>query len=225
MIAQSPQDLHRDTPQKSLLRRLALPLAAGGISGFLASLAFLNLTDFATDGGLGASREIAGLVGIIYILTGLVVALGAARPAVGAKLLNVEDADELREGKRMLTLNSVAMVLLGAALVLLALAGPAGPLAPGLSLGGAVLAIAVATWLSVVAQRLIDEMQRDLTRDATATAFYLLLAVGGGWAMLAHTGYVAGPVPLDWLTMAAVFVLCATFWQAGRRGLMNRGPN
>lgn len=225
MIAQSPQEIHQDAPQKSLLRRLALPLSAGAISGFLASLAFLNLTDFATADGLGASREIAGLVGVIYILTGLVVALGAARPGVGAKLLNVEDADELREGKRMLALSSAAMVLLGTALILLAIAGPVGPLAPALSVGGAVLLLVIATWLSVVSQRLTDEMQRDLSRDATATAFNLLLLVGGGWALLAHTGYLAAPAPLDWLTMFAVSVLVATFWQGWRRGLMTRGPN
>lgn len=225
MIAQPPQDLHRDAPQKSLLQRLALPLATGGISGFLASLAFLNLTEIASADGLGVSRDIGGLVGVIYILIGLVVALGVVRPGVGAKLLNVEDADELREGRRMLGLSSVAMVMLGAALILLVLSGPVGPLAPGLSAGGAVLLFGIVTWLSVVARRLTDEMQRDLSRDATATAFNLLVLVGGGWALLAHTGFAAAPAPLDWLTMFAVFMLCATFWQAGRRGLMNRGPN
>lgn len=225
MIAQTTQDIHRNVPQKSLLRRLALPLTAGAVSGFLASLVFLKLTGVSSADGLGLSREIAGLVGVIYILTGLVVALGVVRPGVGAKLLNVEDAEELRENKRMLSLSSVAMVLLGTALILLALSGPVGPLAPELSLGGAVLAIAIATWLSVISQRLTDEMQRDLTRDATASAFSLLLVIGGGWTMLTHTGFVAGPAPLDWLTMSAVFLLCATFWQAWRRGLMLRGPN
>ena len=87
------------------------------------------------------------------------------------------------------------------------------------------LAIAIATWLSVMSQRLTDEMRRDLSRDATASAFSLLLLIGGGWAMLAHTGLVTGPAPLDWLTMFSVVLLLATFWQAGRRGLMTRGPN
>lgn len=224
-MTSQPQTAPPIPRKKSLVRRLALPLSAGGLSGFLAAMAFLKLTDFATADGLGASREIAGLVGVIYILTGLVVALGAARPGVGAKLLNVEDADELREGKRMLVPSSVAMVLLGGALILLALAGPLGPLAPGLSVGGAVLMLAIATWLGTIAQRLTDEMQRDLNRDATASAFSLLLLIGGGWAMLAHTGFVTGPAPLDWLTMFSVVLLLATFWQAGRRGLMTRGPN
>lgn len=211
--------------KKSLARRLALPVAAGGVSGFIATMGFLEFAEFSTVDGLGVSREIAGLVGVIYILTGLVVALGAARPGVGAKLLNVEDADELREGKRMLVPSSAAMVLLGGALILLALAGPVGPLAPVLSVGGAVLMLAIATWLGTLAQRLTDEMQRDLNRDATASAFSLLLLIGGAWAMLAHTGFVTGPAPLDWLTMFSVVLLLATFWQAGRRGLMTRGPN
>jgi hypothetical protein len=224
MIAQ-PQASAPIPPKKSLVRRLALPLAAGGVSGFLAAMAFLEFAEFSTGEGLGISREIAGLVGVIYILTGLVVALGAARPSVGAKLLNVEDADELREGKRMLMPSSAAMVLLGGVLILLALAGPVGPLAPGLSVGGAVLMLAIASWLGTIAQRLTDEMQRDLNRDATASAFSLLLLIGGGWAMLAHTDFVTGPAPFDWLTMFSVVLLLATFWQAGRRGLMTRGPN
>lgn len=225
MTARTNQEIHPQAPQKSLLRRLALPLAVGGISGFVASMAFLKLTGMSSGDGLGASRDIAGLVGVIYILVGLVVALGAAKPGVGAKLLNVEDADELREGRRMLSLSAVGMAALGAVLILLALAGPVGPLAPALSVGGAVLLLALATWVSVISQRLTDEMQRDLSRDAIAAAFNLMLLIGGGWALLAHTGYMAAPAPLDWLTMFAVSVLLGTFWQAGRRGLMTRGPN
>jgi len=224
MIAQ-PQTSEPTPKKKSLARRLALPIAGGAISGFLASLLFLNLTDISSADGLGASRDIGGLVGVLYILTGLAVGLGSASPKAGAKFLNVEDADELREGRRMLTLSSIAMVALGGALVLLALSGPVGPLEPLLSAGGAIILIACASALSVVSQRLTDEMQRALSRDATGSAFALLLVIGGGWALLAHTGFVAAPAPLDWLTMFAVFLLIGCFWQGARRGLMMRGPN
>ncbi len=53
----------------------------------------------------------------------------------------------------------------------------------------------------------------------------MFLVVCGGWALLAHTGFVATPAPLDWLTMFAVFLLTGCFWQGARRALMLRGPN
>ena len=74
-------------------------------------------------------------------------------------------------------------------------------------------------------QRHIDELQRALSNDAVASAFYLMAFFGGGWALLAHLDYVAPPVPLDWLTMFAATLLIGAFWQTARRGLMMRGPN
>jgi hypothetical protein len=48
----------------------------------------------------------------------------------------------------------------------------------------------------------------------------LVLALGGGWAMLAHLGFVAAPAPLDWLTMFTILMFVAAFIAAGRRKLL-----
>ena len=89
-----------------IFRKLLLPLAVKVAVAFLATVAFIELTDWGTDAelstsggiaGLSTSAEIAGLMALSYILAALSVLIGTSLPNAGAKLLNVEDADELRE--------------------------------------------------------------------------------------------------------------------------------
>lgn len=211
--------------EKSLARRLALPMAVGAVSGFLATLLFLNLVDGEGVRSLGRSREIAGVVGILYLLTAFGVGVGIASPRIGARFLNVEDADELREQRRMLGYSCLAMVALSGALFALVFVEPVGPIGREVAAAGAIGLLLLAGVLGQLQSRYVDELQRALSRDSVATAFYLLFVVGGGWALLAHCGLTAAPAPLDWLTMFAVFLLLGCFWQAGRRGLLTRGPN
>ena len=211
--------------QKPMWRRLAVPLLVGALTGGLASFTFLQLIEFDGREGLGTSREIAGLVGVLYVLSGLAVLVGALSPRVGSKFLNVEDADELREMRSGLQSSGSAMILLGGTLVLLAIAGDGAFVPAGVAAILAVAMIVLASVLSIRSKRYSDEMQRALSADATATAFYLLFFFGGGWALFAHFGLLAAAAPLDWLTMVAVALLVAAFWQTARRGLLNRGPN
>lgn len=214
-----------ETIKKPLWRRLILPLIGGGIVGFLVAFGFLNLSEMANGADLGDSREIGGLVGALYAFTGLSVLVGVLSPGFGAKFLNVEDADELREQRKMLSYSGVAMILLGGALMLLALSGEGAFLPAQTGLIGAIALIVVATVLSIVSHRHTDELQRALSNDAVSSAFYIVFVIGGGWAMLAHLDYVAGPAPLDWLSMFAASLLVGAFWQTARRGLLMRGPN
>ncbi|GAB5348067.1 hypothetical protein [Alteriqipengyuania sp. 357] len=211
--------------QKPLWRRLVLPLLGGAVVGGLGAAGFMELAELGRSDGLGTSREIAGLVGMLYALTGLMVLIGAINPGFGAKFLNVEDADELREMRPNLRLSGIAMILLGATLMLLAVAGSVAFVPAGVAAILAVAMIAVASVLSIRSKRYTDELQRALSADAMATAFYLVFFVGGGWALFAHLGFLVPAEPLDWLTMFAVALMIAAFWQTARRGLLNRGPN
>ena len=56
--------------------------------------------------------------------------------------------------------------------------------------------------------------------EAGALSYGLVFVTVGGWAMGAHLGYVAGPEPLDLLTLFYVLVLLATFIVVGRRGML-----
>jgi hypothetical protein len=68
--------------------------------------------------------------------------------------------------------------------------------------------------------RVSDELMRAVNLEAGSLSYGLVVLFGGGWAMLAHLGYSAAPVPLDWLTMFYGLVLLASFIAVGRRGMI-----
>lgn len=211
--------------RKNTFRKLILPVGVGGLGGFLGATAFLRLTDFDDVSGLSVSEEIAGLVGLLYVFISLSVLFGVFMPNVGARILNVEDADELREQKKQLTLSGVGCAALGAALVVLALTGPELPLQQTVGASIAIGLVLVGTLATIAMKRHTDELQASLSRDAVVMAFYLMFYIGGCWAVLAHAELARSPLPLDWLTMFACTILIGAFWQVGRRGMLLRGPN
>ena len=112
------------------------------------------------------------------------------------------------------------MAACGLLLIGLSLAGPGGVLSPAAALAGALVLIAVLIALGIAVWRLSDELGRTLSREAGNMAFYLILLLGGGWAMLAHLGVVVGPAPLDWLTLVTVLLFVASFIAVARRKLL-----
>ena len=202
------------------VRKLLIPALIGGVAGFAASAGMMNFLDSQAVGGLSESAMIAALVGLVYALIGLGVAIGVASPQLGARFLNVEDAEELREQKRMLGLSGVATFLWGVSLIGLALAAPDGPVPTVVALvigaGGTV----TGSLLSVGVHRACDELMRAINLEAGSLSFGLVLLVAGTWAMLAHLGYAAAPAPLDLLSLFYVLVLAASFITAGRRGML-----
>lgn len=214
-------DVSNGAARKSKLRKLAVSMSVGAVFGFLGALSVLYFLDRGAFEEVSSSIEIALLVAMLFGLTGVGIAFGALSPAIGAKFLNVEDADELREQRHVLVYSAGGMVALGLSLAMVALAAPAGPLSPMASLILALAFFAAAVILSLRQARYVDELVRALGRETAATAFYLTVLAGGGWAMLAHLGYLPAPLSLDWLTLFAVVMLVAAFWTCGRRGLLN----
>ena len=92
------------------------------------------------------------------------------------------------------------------------------PVGAALIVGGGGLLAGIA--LSVAVYRACDELMLAINLEAGALTYGLVLAVVGGWAMLAHLGYLAGPQPLDLLTAFYVLVLIASFVAVGRRGML-----
>ncbi|MFK4002833.1 hypothetical protein [Qipengyuania sp. NPDC077563] len=213
------------TDSHGKVRKLLLPIAVGAVAGFLGALAFLRLTDRGTDAGLSTSAEIAGLTALIYILSALAVLIGTLLPNAGAKVLNVEDADELREMKVQLCYSAVGMAAFGLALLILALSGPDGWFTPEAGAGLTIALVVLGVLVSKLMGRHTDELQQELSRDAMASSFVLVILIGGGWAILAHTGFLIAPGPLDLVTLFAATLLVAAFWQSAKRGLLTRGPN
>ncbi|UVI40460.1 hypothetical protein [Qipengyuania spongiae] len=201
-------------------KKTLFAVGLGGVSGFLAAMAFLRMGDGGLLGRLGPSEEIAALVGLVYLLSGFAIGVGLVAPKAGATFLNVEDAEEIAEQRVSLTCSTIAMILLGVQLMVAALAAPVGIIPPGTVLAVfivASVAIAVLSWRSYRHQ---DELMRAIGRQASAAAFYLTLIVGGLWALLGHLDYMPAPAPLDWLTMIWSFVLLGAFITVARNGML-----
>jgi hypothetical protein len=202
------------------VRKLLIPASIGAVAGFAASAGMMRYIDSAAVGGLNLSATIAALVGVLYAVIGFGIAFGTASPSLGARFLNVEDADELREQKQVLSLSGAAMVLWGAALLALALAAPDGPVPQAAALAIVAGGLLLGTVLSVLVYRASDELMLAVNLEAGALSYGLVLLVVGGWAMLAHLGYLAAPAPLDLLSLFYVLVLLASFIAVGRRGML-----
>ena len=202
------------------VRKLLIPALIGGVAGFAASAGMMQFIDSSAVGGLDLSATVAALVGMFYVVIGFGIAFGSASPQVGAKFLNVEDADELREQKKVLGLSGVAMLMWGAALVALALAAPDGPVPQGVALAVGLTGLVIGTVLSIQVYRASDELMLAVNLEGGALSYGLVFVVVGGWAMLAHLGYTAAPAPLDLLSLFYVLVLVASFVAVGRRGML-----
>ncbi|AOL94196.1 hypothetical protein [Porphyrobacter sp. LM 6] len=212
------EDKSTQTPR--WVRKLLIPALIGGTVGFAASSAMMRFIDSDAVGGLGASASIAALVGVLYCVIALGILFGAARPRLGAKFLNVEDADELLEQKKMLTLSGASMLLWGISLLALALAAPDGPLPQTAALVIGVCGLVIGIGLSVLVYRHSDELMAAVNLEAGALSYGIVSLVVGMWAMLAHLGYAAAPAPLDLLSLLYVLVLLASFIAVGRRGML-----
>lgn len=202
------------------VRKLLIPALIGGMAGFAASAGIMRFIDSSAVGGLGLSATLAALVGVLYCVIGFGIVIGTSSPGIGAKFLNVEDADELREQKRMLVLSGALMLLWGVSLLALSLAAPDGPVpqVAALAVGGGALVIGIA--LSVLVYRASDELMAAVNLEAGALSYGIVSLVVGLWAMLAHLGYAAAPAPLDLLTLFYVLALVASFIAVGRRGML-----
>lgn len=209
-----------DSEAMRTLKKLALPMAIGGLVGFVTAFTVLEYGEGIGDTGLTASAEIAVLIGALYLMMGLFVGGGTLVPGAGVKFLNVEDADELREQRKMLLLSSYAMALWGAALIVLALSGPEAPIPPGTALAVCLVLYAGGTYFAFRSYAHSDELMMAVNRDAATWSYSLLLVLLGGWAAIAHAGYVSAPAPIDIISAFYCLVLVSTFIAAARRGML-----
>lgn len=209
------------SPQtQRFIRKIIVPALIGGVVGFAAASGVLTIMDSKAIGTFDESAVIAALVGAVYLVIGAGVWLGALRPKVGAHFLNVEDADELREQKKVLTLSGAATVLWGVSLITLALAAPAGAIPQAVALAIGVGGLVLGSVLSIGVYRACDELMRAINLEASALGLGLVMIATGGWAVLAHLGFAIAPKPLDLLSLFYVLVLVASFIVIGRRGMI-----
>lgn len=193
---------------------------AGGLTGF--AMALTVGRSFEDGGALAAiaHAESALLVAALYVLMGLFVILGSSSPKIGAAILNVEDADEVREQAPVFLPSALGCLLIGLALAALALGGEGGMLAPAVAAAVAASALALATVISLAATRRSDELMRALFRESGSASFYLLSIILICWAAAAHLTFLRAPTAIELLTLIFAAPLAASFWVIGRRGML-----
>lgn len=206
---------------RAKLKKVLLSALGGAVVGLLGASGVMHLIEAGRLGEPDGSQVVALLVALVYVLTGLIVLIGAMSPAAGSRFLNVEDADELREQKGVLTSSGWATLLLGALLAVIALGGQGGLLSPLAALVLALVLLAISIPLSMRVLRQSDELMRTLSSDAAEAGYYVIFLVIGGWAMLAHLGFLQAPAMLDILTAFWALGLATTFAVTGRRGLLD----
>jgi len=198
--------------------RTVFVLTANALFGVLVVLVIVALSTSGAVKTAGASEGAAFLVGLLHVAFGIT----AAAVRACAPFQEAEEADDVRRQGRALLLGAVILVAAGSSLILLSLAGPGGVVRPAAALLCALLLNAVAAVLAAMRWPLLDEMDRTLTNETARLGLRWTALFGGTWAMLAHLGFVAGPAPLDWLTMFGGFGFAASMVELARRGALAR---
>lgn len=203
---------------KSKTRKMLLQALAGGVVGFLS--AYFLLPALSLDSMAGDAVILAG-IGLIYAMMGLLVAIGLIAPnSFGAKMLNVEDAEELREQKRILTGSSISMIAIGASFIILVMSGPGGTF-PAIAGFAAICASLVVTLLIAVRDwKLYDELMRQVTLEASYLTFGILCLAAWIWCAAAWVEMLSAPTPLAILSMISGGYLLAVFIVSAKRGML-----
>jgi hypothetical protein len=156
------------------------------------------------------------------------VGLGTLAPRTGARFLNVENADELRDEGPTLGLGAIACVITGVFFLTLATIPPGGE---GGLLSREIAALVASVCLLVLVimtpwvNRRTDELTRQVSKEASAFCMSAALILFGGWAALAHLGLATWITPLAFVAGLALLQLFAIFWIAAKRGMLTAGSS
>lgn len=207
-------------------KRSAMRMLVGAFIGGAAMAAVLAVAGSDLLDAMGPSRLALGAVGVVYALMAALVGFGLAAPRAGAVLLNVGDADELRDERRGMIRSTVTMAAIGLVLVLLALArGPGfavGPVPPGVAMGLLLVAFsggAIASWRW---RNDFDELNHQLGLEGCFWAFCLSWALLTLWGAADFLGWGVTLMPIDVVTTLSAMMLIGAFVAIGRRGMMTR---
>ena len=210
-------------PPKNPVRKTIFQLVAGALTGGIVTfgvLTALGSSGFDID---DPARVVALLTGLILALIGAMVGFGVLAPKAGSHLLNVEDADELREEARPLRRGSIIMLLSGLGLMALAVTSVGGE--PGLfdartGLLVAALLFVASTILGYRSRNSADELMLAMSREASAVAMDIITVIGLVWGIAAYFGYVGWIDPLGLLAGLFLVQLAAIFWVVAKRGML-----
>jgi hypothetical protein len=210
------------TVEKSKMRTSLRRFGAGALVGAAGAALFLG---FAGGRYIDLADPVAMLTagtGLVYALMGLAVGFGILAPRTGARFLNVEDADELRDERPKLQVGAATCVLIGIFFLVLALS------ASGQALNAfAVLLIGAACLVGTVILTMIgrartDELTRQINFEASSFTLNTAFVVLAAWAALAQLGYVEWVSPLVLISSLAMLQLVSIMATSAAKGLLVR---
>ena len=160
-------------------------------------------------------------VGLAYLAMGLMVGLGTLMPRAGSKVLNVEDSDELVESRGALLGSSLANVVLGAMMIVLANSGTGGAISVEIAVGIVLAALVLAGFLTVKSWKYQDELMRQVSLEGASVAGALVVVTLLVWSAFAMNDI--GPAFDAKLVVALVMgmTLVGAFVATGARGMLN----
>lgn len=206
----------RTKKQKTI--RFLMQFTFGGFVGFFASRFFLGELE---PGLISPDAFFLAGIGIIYAISGIFIGVGLIAPKfIGARLLNVEDAGELTEQRRVLTGSSIVMAAIGAALILLPMSGPGALLPPAAGFAAMAASLAIAIIITFRDWKYYDELMLQVTLEASYLTFSVFCLIMWLWCSAAWVGWIAAPGPLAILAMISGLYLLAISIVSVKRGMM-----
>jgi hypothetical protein len=136
-------------------------------------------------------------------------------------MLNVEDAEEIRDQKGLFGSSAVACILIGASALILVAATPAFALVTPI-VGAILFACCLAGSIAagIVSRRATDEFGKQMGAESNAVFVTLLSLVFASWSALAHLGLATMFTGLGFYGGSLALYLLAVFWVVGRKGLL-----
>lgn len=206
------------------LRLLAIWVVLGFVVGF--GLAYFDISFggfldrmFGRLPDWSASVWWAVSVSIFYVAIGLFCLAGLLVPRWGISMFEMEDRAEWEAERSLYGYSVIDTIAWGGALLCLAFAEMLGGTL-ALALFVALMAIGLAAFYRQC--RVMDELFWDMSKDASAIAYYLILISIGGWAVLAHLGLIGPPAMLDIVTLFWALMLVASVLATAKRGMLDQ---
>ena len=223
MTTMSKLDAPDTSPDKPK-RKVWVSAAVGGIAGFTLTYIGFQLGSAGSQGepliAIGISEIAAIALGASLLMCAAIVALGTVWPRVGIAMTMFEDIEQWEDERPVMGLSVVGCFAYGLAMILLALVEPLGW---NESIPVMVAIAALALVFVFTAWRLLkhyDELWTGVNSETCVTAMYLTFAIGGGWSVLAHLGFIPALAALDWITLLGATSLVGAMHSTYRRGMI-----
>lgn len=158
-------------------------------------------------------------VSTFYSIIGLSCIAGLIVPKWGVSLFEMEDKAEWEAERSLYGYSAVDTIAWGGALLCLAFTDMLGSIL-ALALFVGLMAIGLVAFYRQC--RLMDELFWDMSKDASAIAYYLMLISVGGWAVFAHLGLIGPPAMLDIVTLFWALMLVASVLATAKRGMLDQ---